>query len=462
MQDDINQKDNDKMDASITPNGSMDLLSRSEVARLKDTSEGGLYQLFRRCSLAVLNSGISQDNLQEFEGYDDFRIKVIQRNRGLKLIVENAPASAFVDGVMIKGLQELLFAVLRDIIFVNNRLKELNLDLNNTEGITNAVFEILRNAGLLITGVEPNLVVCWGGHAINRKEYDYSKEVGYRLGLRGLEIITGCGSGAMKGPMKGATIAHAKQRIKNRRYIGISEPGIIASEPPNAIVDQLIVMPDIEKRLEAFVRLGHGIVVFPGGAGTIEEVLYILGILLHPDNKNTRFPLIFAGNADAKEYFEEINRFLVTTLGEEITSYYEIIINDPVSTASRMAGLIEDVRKSRLRHRDAFYFNWRLTIPEIYQLPFHPTHENMNNLDLFFGQENHALAANLRKVFSGIVAGNVKYETAKRIKRDGPFILKGDSELMKSVDRLLKKLVSQKRMRIDADDYNPCYKIEKQ
>ncbi len=27
-------------------------------------------------------------------------------------------------------------------------------------------------------------------------------------------------------------------------------------------------MPDIEKRLEAFVRMAHGIVIFPGGAGT--------------------------------------------------------------------------------------------------------------------------------------------------------------------------------------------------
>ena len=29
-------------------------------------------------------------------------------------------------------------------------------------------------------------------------------------------------------------------------------------------------MPDMEKRLEAFVRIGHGIVVFPGGVGTAE------------------------------------------------------------------------------------------------------------------------------------------------------------------------------------------------
>jgi hypothetical protein len=98
----------------------------------------------------------------------------------------------------------------------------------------------------------------------------------------------------MKGPMKGATIGHAKQRCTGR-YLGITEPGIIAAESPNPIVNELVIMPDIEKRLEAFVRTGHGIVVFPGGAGTAEEILYILGILLHPDNAEIPFPLIFTG-----------------------------------------------------------------------------------------------------------------------------------------------------------------------
>ena len=113
--------------------------------------------------------------------------------------------------------------------------------------------------------MRPDIVVCWGGHSINREEYEYTKKVGYELGLRGLNVCTGCGPGAMKGPMKGAAIAHAKQQIRDGRYIGISEPGIIASEPPNPIVNELVILPDIEKRLEAFVRVGHGIVIFPGG-----------------------------------------------------------------------------------------------------------------------------------------------------------------------------------------------------
>ena len=139
-------------------------------------------------------------------------------------------------------------------------------------------------AGIVGADLAPNLVVCWGGHAISRREYDYSKEVGYQLGLRGLDICTGCGPGAMKGPMKGAAVGHAKQRLKNSRYLGLSEPGIIAAEPPNPMVSHLVVLPDIEKRLEAFLRISHGIVVFPGGAGTAEEILYLMGVMLDPAN----------------------------------------------------------------------------------------------------------------------------------------------------------------------------------
>ena len=107
----------------------------------------------------------------------------------------------------------------------------------------------------------------------------------------------------MKGPMKGAAIGHAKQRIDNGCYLGLTEPGIIASESPNPIVNSLVVMPDIEKRLEAFLRIGHAFIVFPGGAGTVEELLYILGILNHPANRELPFPLILTDSSSSKGLF---------------------------------------------------------------------------------------------------------------------------------------------------------------
>lgn len=447
----------------ISPQGALNILSKMEVGKLLDASQSGLYNLFRSCSLAVLNCGNYLDDGKELlERYPDFSISIIQEERGIKLAVKGAPASAFVDGKMIKGISEHLFTVLRDVIYANQEIRgSTKYELITSEGITDGVFLMLRHAGLLIPGLDPNLVVCWGGHSISRGEYDYTKEVGYQLGLRGLDICTGCGPGAMKGPMKGATIGHAKQRIPHGRYIGITEPGIIAAEAPNPIVNQLTILPDIEKRLEAFVRTGHGIVVFPGGAGTAEEILYVLGILLHPANKDIPFPLIFTGPDHAADYFTRIHEFIGQTLGAEAQSRYEIIIDDPTEVARRMVAGIKNVREFRKGTDDAYYFNWQLKINQDFQQPFAPTHSNMRNLELHQNQENHLLAANLRRAFSGIVAGNVKEEGIRAIEEHGLFELHGDQSIMQPVDELLASFAAQNRMKLPGRAYRPCYKIIK-
>ncbi|MDI8746197.1 hypothetical protein MJM83_29185, partial [Salmonella enterica subsp. enterica serovar Montevideo] len=50
------------------------------------------------------------------------------------------------------------------------------------------------------------MVVCWGGHSINENEYLYARRVGTQLGLRELNICTGCGPGAMEGTSPGYAI----------------------------------------------------------------------------------------------------------------------------------------------------------------------------------------------------------------------------------------------------------------
>jgi len=454
--------DNKLIDARITPTQHLNILSQLEVRKLLDSSQSGLYQLFRQCSLAVLSHGNYTDDAKELlERHKAFDIRIIQQDRGIKLEVKGAPADAFVDGKMIKGINELLFSVLRDIIYTNNDIIEnQKFDLSNSDGITNAVFHIMRNAGVLRSNEKPQLIVCWGGHSISREEYLYTKEVGYQLGLRELDICTGCGPGAMKGPMKGATFGHSKQRIKNGQYLGITEPGIIAAESPNPIVNELVILPDIEKRLEAFVRTGHGIIVFPGGAGTTEEVLYILGILLHPDNAYIPFPLIFSAPKTSKDYFDKIDKFIGETLGEKAQKRYEIIIDDPQKVAQQMKRGMKKVRDFRREHSDAYYYNWLLKIDPEFQTTFEPTHKNMAGLALHKDLETHKLAANLRRAFSGIVAGNVKDEGIRAIEKHGLFELSGDKEIMQKMDTLLQSFVEQDRMKLPSDiAYKPCYKI---
>lgn len=449
------------IDAVISPKGQLETLSQFEVSKILSSSQGELDQIFRNCSLAVLNCGSALDDGKELlSRYPDFSIKVIQKQRGIKLSLKNAPAIAFVDGVLITGINEHLFTVLRDVLYVYTKIvNSPRFNLGESTDVTNAVFHILRNANIFIPGMKPNLVVCWGGHSINRDEYNYTKEVGYQMGLRNLDICTGCGPGAMKGPMKGATIGHAKQRSGVGRYLGLTEPGIIAAESPNPIVNKLVIMPDIEKRLEAFVRTGHGIVVFPGGAGTAEEILYILGILLHPDNASMPFPLIFTGPKTAEEYFKQINRFILDTLGLEAQQRYKIIIDDPERVAIEMKEGMNQVKQFRQQQSDAYYYNWCLTVDELFQKPFDPTHENMSNLLLTKDQDSHQLAANLRRAFSGVVAGNVKEEGISSIEKYGLFELKGDAEIMQPMDALLTAFVEQQRMKLPGTEYKPCYRI---
>lgn len=447
--------------AVVSPENVLAVLSQAEVNKLCTARQGPVFGIFRRCALAALTSGVETDNARELlDAYADFEVGFEQVDRGLRLHLYNAPGRAFVDGVMIRGVQQQLFAVLRDIVFIAGELTQRERsDPSTPAGVTDDVFHILRQAGLLRAGQQRGVTVCWGGHSIGHVEYEYCKEVGYQLGLRGLDICTGCGPGAMKGPMKGATIAHAKQRLADARYIGITEPGIIAAEAPNPIVSDLVIMPDIEKRLEAFVRLGHGIVVFPGGVGTAEEVLYLLGVLAHPDNVDIPLPLILTGPAESAAYFERLDAFLREILGERFVARYEIIVDDAPRVASRLRQGVDAVLDFRDHNDDASYFNWSLRIDPRFQQPFVVTHEAMAELRLSRELPGHELACNLRRAFSGLVSGNVKEDGMKLVERHGPFELSGERAVLDALDTLLRDFVKQGRMRLGGREYTPCYRL---
>ncbi len=448
------------MDALIAPEGSLEILSRAETNQLRDAGEGSLYNLWRQCSLAVLNSGSPDDDVRQLlRRYQSFRIAVVQYEGGIAIELKNAPNVAFVGNQMIRGIREHLFAVLRDLLFAHGDvLHNPRFDLTSSAGITDGVFHILRNARVLRAHEEPRLVVCWGGHAIEREEYDYTKVVGYELGLEGLDICTGCGAGAMKGPMKGATVGHAKQRIRTGRYLGLTEPTIIAAESPNAIVNELVILPDMEKRLEAFVRMAHAIVVFPGGVGTAEEILYLLGILLSPENEHVHLPLVFTGPAASRRYFERLHDFIGKTLGPKAQQRYNLVLGDPAAVAVEVTRGLEKVKAQRAAGDTAYFFNWALNVGLDFQQPFDATHESMRSLELHRDQSADRLALNLRRAFSGIVAGNVRAAGIAQVEKHGPFELHGDPYVIGELGGLLKDFVAAGRMRLTGA-YVPCYRI---
>jgi hypothetical protein len=148
-------------------------------------------------------------------------------------------------------------------------------------------------------------------------------------------------------------------------------------------------------------------------------------------------------------------------LGKEARKRYQIIIDDPIQVARHMKAGVDTVRHFRTDKNDAYYFNWVLKIEQEFQKPFVPTHENMHNLELHKDQEIHQLAANLRRAFSGIVAGNVKDEGIRAIEEHGHFEIRGNTSVMAPMDSLLNSFVNQYRMKLPGKIYTPCYRIVK-
>ncbi|MCK5881284.1 MAG: DUF3412 domain-containing protein [Sinobacterium sp.] len=443
----------------IRPSRSLQLLSRQEIDLLMESTKS-TYQLFRRCVLAILSSNPHSDDAAALlEIYYDFKIRLVVQSRGIRLDLYNAPANAFVDGVMIQGLKDQVFSALRDIVFFKGFAQLVSPKNLTSAQITDQVFLILRNANIVRSSVRPNLAVCWGGHSISRGEYDYTKEVGYHLGLRGIDVATGSGPGAMKGPMKGAAVGHSKQQLRKGRYIGVTEPGIIAAESPNMLVNELVILPDIEKRLEAFVRMAHVLVVFPGGVGTAEEVLYILSIKMQEENQDMLLPLYFAAESSNAEYFEKLDNFLVACLGEGVRQHYTVHLGDPKGLAKTIKQDMYQVKLHRSAHADAYSYNWQLHIPEGLQYEFEPTHENMANLALCKNDNVATLAMQLRAAFSGIVAGNVKPWAVEAVKEHGVFQLTADTHIASELNSLLKSFVAQKRMSLMDAEYKPCFEV---
>ena len=83
----------------------------------------------------------------------------------------------------------------------------------------------------------------------------------------------------------------------------------------------------------------------------------------------------------------------------------------------------------------------------------------MRALQLHRDQPPHQLVANLRRAFSGIVAGNVKEFGVSAIEALGPYELHGDPAVMAMLDELLRSFVAEGRMKLPGTAYQPCYRL---
>ena len=172
-----------------------------------------------------------------------------------------------------------------------------------------------------------------------------------------------------------------------------------------------------------------------------------------------RADLAQIGPADSAGYFPNIHEFIGKTLGPSAQGLYKIIVDDPAGVGRAMVEGLEKVRDYRRKNSDSYSFNWLLKIPLEFQLPFEVSHRSMRALNLSLDRPVHERAADLRRAFSGIVAGNVKDYGVRAIEQFGPFELAGDREIMGPLDQLLRSFVAQRRMKLAGTEYKPCYRL---
>ena len=121
--------------------------------------------------------------------------------------------------------------------------------------------------------------------AEDHPEYAAARELGRRLGERGLAVITGGVPGTMEAANRGA------------REAGATSIGLTIELPfeqhSNPYLDISLEFHYFFTRKVMFVRYSQGFVVFPGGFGTLDEAFEAL--TLEQTDKVFDFPVILVG-----------------------------------------------------------------------------------------------------------------------------------------------------------------------
>lgn len=298
-------------------------------------------------------------------------------------------------------------------------------------------------------------IVVQGGHRVPPSEYAFAAAVAQEITRvqRNVTWITGCGHGVMKAPFDGANQARRamSQRpdIRKAPNIGITERGILATERPNQYVDLLLTYPDIEQRMEAFIRLADIIMVFPGGVGTAEEIMQLLGIMIfnqdqHPNHTVAMHLLEQQGGT----WVSKIKILLEACFTkEELKRYIDIF---PNTTPTQYKKHLADAANS---NRNVGW-NSILEIPERMQKPIGIVDPNefykwMEAIRLSRGEHDpFTLAATLREVFSALVELTVKQPHIARQwqSQDQAPALSGDRKTVTAMMQFIDSMYAQGRL----------------
>jgi uncharacterized protein (TIGR00730 family) len=177
------------------------------------------------------------------------------------------------------------------------------LPLAEQRGMITLMHEYARGIARLLG--QPPLVALFGSArtAADEAMYQAARETAHVLAEEGFGIITGGGPGIMEASNRGACDGGAPS---------IGCPIQLAHEErPNAYLDCAIPFTAFAPRMATLLRATRACVVFPGGFGTLDELLAVT--LAIQTQKLARIPLVLYGSAFWLGLFEWLQETLVRT-----------------------------------------------------------------------------------------------------------------------------------------------------
>lgn len=130
----------------------------------------------------------------------------------------------------------------------------------------------------------------------NDPNYQLARQAGGAIARLGFTVMTGGGPGIMEAANRGAKEAGG-------RSVGC-DIELPFEQKPNAYVDRCVTMHYFFVRKTLLVKYSYAFVVFPGGAGTVDELFEALTLI--QTRKIESFPIIVMGT----DYWREMIRFM--------------------------------------------------------------------------------------------------------------------------------------------------------
>jgi len=382
------------------------------------------------------------------EAYEDFAYRLHPHTEGILLKVQNAPATNFRDGELLDQRRSFIASALRCLL-----LQMQNQDLlHSPEGRTKLAHDLLLQAGALtpmeaITRgerIELARVFVWGGHDLEPHDYDYMTDVAEELGHQGIVTVTGAGPGTMRAGLKGNKAGLAERLIRNAEHFGYSCAEIIAAaEPPNKYVDNLVMFPGTPARIEGFLRSAQGGVIGPGRMGTLEELMFLLGVKMHERNQGIALPAIITAPKESEWFLDAFEEFMDGTAGNDALRHYETVRGDRGKVATDMGASLGYVRQQQTERGKRLLWSDEdmLHIPPAFQEWFETNHETTEQLPLHRDQPVSDLLCALCRMFQSIVRGTIVPGYREQVENGRkPYRFRAEPAIRKAILDLMERM----------------------